>query len=139
MKKSATVTFLILAVLTMVCIPPLKAQTSTQNLITINADGTITPSTALILQEGDVYTLTGDVTGSISILKSNIIFNGNACSLIAIGDLRHGREGLTVGLNAYSTPPTLTGATNVTVKNLKVNGGIFGISLVNTVNSTCHQ
>ncbi|MCL5877188.1 MAG: right-handed parallel beta-helix repeat-containing protein [Candidatus Bathyarchaeota archaeon] len=133
-QKAACVLILLSFIFCILYAKPVEGQS--QNNLVINADGTVTPSTAPIQKEGDSYTLTGDVIGSISILKSDLIFNGNGYSLIAIGDLRHGREGLTVGLDAYSSPPVLTGATNVTIKNLNVNGGIFGISFINTTNST---
>ena len=132
MRKSTAIV-LILITLAIVCPEPLKAQQSTN--ITINADGNISPATAPIQRNGDIYTLTGDVIGSISVMRSNMTFDGNGHSLIAIGDLRHGIEGLSVGINAYSAPPVITGATNVTIKNLNARGGFFGISLGKTTNS----
>jgi hypothetical protein len=48
-----------------------------QGDITINADGSINPSSAPIIQNGNIYTLTSDVKGEILITKSDIIFNGN--------------------------------------------------------------
>ena len=58
-------------------------------------------------------------------MASNVTFDGNG----------HGGGGLTVGVNYNLSPPTATGASNVTVKNLIVENSIFGISLYNTSNS----
>ena len=129
MKKTVflTLIFIGLMALSIICIQPIKAEY--QGSITINADGSITPSTAPIQQTGNTYTLTGDVVGSISVLRSNMVFDGNGHSLIAEG-AGHGVEGLSVGNN-----PVVTGATNVTVKNLSVEGSVFGISLVETTNA----
>ena len=112
MKKSAIITFLILVVLTIVCIPPLKAQTSTQNIITINADGTITPSTAPIRQEASTYTLTEDFEGSILIQGSNIVLNGAGHSVYTSEKSQYGVRLLNVS--------------NVTIKNMTVRGSDFG-------------
>jgi parallel beta-helix repeat protein len=121
-----------LMTLSAVRIQPIKAQY--QGNIAINADGNVTPSTAPIQQTGDTYTLTGDVVGSISVLRSNTTFDGNGHSLIALG-VGHGVEGLSVGGNPYSSPPVAPGAINVTVKNLLVKGSVYGISLVETTNA----
>jgi parallel beta-helix repeat protein len=134
MRKTAVVTLILIGLMTLsvVCIQPIKAEY--QGDITINADGSISPSTAPIQQNGDTYTLTGDAIGSITVLRSNMTFDGNGHSLIALGT-GHGVEGLSVGCNYYSSPPVLTGASNVTVKNLTVKGSVFGISLVETTNA----
>jgi nitrous oxidase accessory protein NosD len=44
--------------------------------VTINADGSITPSDASIQRDGDTYTLTGNINSQIRILKGNIVLNG---------------------------------------------------------------
>ena len=131
MKKEVIVT-LILLILVVGCLPPIKAQY--QGNVTVNADGSISPSTAPIHQAGNIYTLTGDMIGSISILRSNLTFDGNGHSLVGLG-LNHGVEGLSVGHDAYANPPVVTGASNVTVKNLNVKGSMWGISLMNASNS----
>jgi parallel beta-helix repeat protein len=137
MKKAALTLILIcLMASEAVCIRPIKAQS--QSNITINADGTVTPSTAPIQQAGDTYTLTVDVVGSIIVMRSNTTFDGNGHFLTGIG-MGHGVEGLSVGCNYYSSPPVLTGASNITVKNLSVKGGVFGISLSNTTNSLVYN
>jgi parallel beta-helix repeat protein len=134
MRKTVAVTLILIGLMTLstVHIQPIKAEY--QGNIIINADGSITPTTAPIQQDNDMYVLTGDVIGSITVMRSNITFEGNQHSLIALG-MGHGVEGLSVGCNYYSSPPVLTGASNVTVRNLIVEGGVFGISLLNTTNA----
>jgi parallel beta-helix repeat protein len=130
MKKTAVIVLILTSfLLGVICVNPVDAEY--QGNITINADGSITPSTAPIQQTGDTYTLTGDVHGSISVLRSNMTFDGNGHSLTG----GQGVGGLSVGCNSYSSSPVVTGATNVTVKNLTVKGSVFGISLVNTLNA----
>jgi parallel beta-helix repeat protein len=125
--KKATVIALMITVLLLTFIPILKAQQ--QNVITINTDGTVTPQTAPIKQVNDVYMLTGDYAGTIYILRSNIIFEGDGYTLTPQGP---GAGGLNVG-NNYSTDYT-SYVENVTIKNLNVYGSIFGITLSNTSN-----
>jgi parallel beta-helix repeat protein len=132
MRKTAVVTLILIGLMTLgiVCIQPIKAEY--QGDISINADGSISPSTAPIQQTGDTYTLTGDMVGSITVMRSNMTFDGNGHYIIGG---RRGVGGLVVGCNYYSSPPVLTGASNVTVKNLTVKGSGFGISLVDTLNA----
>jgi parallel beta-helix repeat protein len=53
------------------------------NSVYIQADGSIAPSTAPITREGNVYTLTGDLTNTtIKIERDYIIFNGAGYSII---------------------------------------------------------
>jgi parallel beta-helix repeat protein len=129
MRKAAVVTLTLIGLMTlgMVCVQPIKAEY--QGNIALNADGTITPSTAPIQQTGDTYTLTGDVVGSISILRSNTTFDGNGHSLTG----GRGVGGLSVGYDFYSSTSS-AGASNVTVKNLIVKGSVYGIALIETKN-----
>ena len=91
-KKIAVLTliFVGLIVSSIVCIQPIRGEY--QGDITINADGTISPSTAPIQQTGDTYTLIDDVHGTITVMKSSMTFDGNGHSLIYLGP--HGVGGL---------------------------------------------
>jgi parallel beta-helix repeat protein len=60
--------------------------------ITINADGTITPPTVPIHRDGNRYTLTGDIGGSIRVLKDNIIIDGAGHSLFGNGSIMSGGD-----------------------------------------------
>ncbi len=125
-------TFLFLIASNIVYLQPVKAQY--QGNITINSDGSISPLPAPIQQDNGVYVLTDDVVGSISVMASNLAFNGNGHSIIGLS-LGHGIGGLSVGGNYYSSPPILMETSNVTVKNLIVKNSVCGISLHNTSNS----
>jgi parallel beta-helix repeat protein len=132
MKKNITIgLWITLLFLGVINIQPINAQN--QGNFTINIDGSISPSTAPILQIDDVYTLIDDVFGSITVMKSNITFDGNGHSIVGLGS-GHGVGGLSIGCNYYSHPPILTGASNVTVKNLIVKSSPFGISLLKAIN-----
>jgi parallel beta-helix repeat protein len=130
MRKAAVVTLTLIGLMTlgMVCVQPIKAEY--QGNIAVDADGNVTPSTAPIQQSGDTYTLTGDVVGSISVLRSNMTFDGNGHSLTG----GRGVGGLSVGYDFYSSI-TSVGASNVTVKNLIVKGSVYGIALIETKNA----
>jgi parallel beta-helix repeat protein len=76
MKETAAALILMcLMALNLVCVPPVKAQY--RGDITINADGSVTPSSAPIQQKGDTYTLTSDVEGSIVVERNNTVLDGN--------------------------------------------------------------
>jgi len=53
---------------------PVKAQF--QGNITISSDGSINPSSAPLAQAGNTYALTGDVTGNITVNRTNAILDG---------------------------------------------------------------
>ena len=91
-----------------------------QGDITINVDGSVTPSSAPILQSGNMYSLTNDINGSITVNRSNIVLEGNkhAISVKSIFD-----SGI-----------TLNNTTNSTIVNFSVIGGQFGISVYGTFN-----
>ena len=65
--------------LSVVCIQPVNAQTV--SAVTINVDGTVTPSEAPIEQIGNIYSLTRDFVGSITVNRSNIIVDGKNYAL----------------------------------------------------------
>ena len=101
MKKTAATTLILICLMTLgvVCIQSVKAQY--QGNITINADGSVTPSTAPIQQSGNIYTLTSDVTGSITLNRNNTIFDGNGYTLLSGGafDSLDQGDGLSIGGN----------------------------------------
>jgi parallel beta-helix repeat protein len=105
MRKAAVVTLTLIGLMTlgMVCVHPIKAEY--QGNITINADGSISPSTTPIQRTGDTYTLTSDVSGYISIKRNNTALYGNG----------HWVYGY---IQLYSVE-------NVTVENLIIEGGSF--------------
>ena len=117
-------------VLGVVCIRPVKAQfTQSQSNITINTDGSVTPSTAPIQQTGNVYTLTNDEVTSvesvcITVQRSNMVLNGNGHTLSS------------TTLTDYGDGLSLSNVANVTLKNFIIRDCVIGIELDDTSNVT---
>ena len=89
------------------------------NTITIRPDGTIDPPTALIQQNGDLYTLTDNITNAtdgIIIQRNNMTLDGAGYALEGGGTT--GPQGI-----------TLSSTTNVTVRNLRIKAFYNGIHL----------
>jgi parallel beta-helix repeat protein len=93
--------------------------------ITINADGSITPSTAPVSTlDNATYTLTSNITSSsdgIIVERDNIIIDGDQYTVQG--------PGTSIGIN-------VTGRSNVTVKNTTISGFVRGIYLDNTNRTT---
>jgi parallel beta-helix repeat protein len=97
--KKATTTFTLLLVLsfTLVSISEIEIAKA-EGTIYIRADGTV-EGTEKIQQEGNVYTLTGNINGSIVVEKNNITIDGNDYTLqagIGTGIYLFGRENVAV-------------------------------------------
>jgi parallel beta-helix repeat protein len=101
-----------------VCLQPVKAQY--QGDLIINADGTVTPSSAPILQSGNMYSLTSDINGTITVNRSNVVLDGNKHTI----DVK----------SIFDIGITLNDTTNSTIINFSVVGGQFGISVYGTSN-----
>ena len=82
MRKTVAVTLILIGIMTLsvICIQSIKAEY--QGSITINADGSITPSTAPLQQTGNSYALTGDADGDITVNASNIVLDGKGYTLL---------------------------------------------------------
>ena len=93
--------FLCLLVLSVVCQQPTKAQN--QSSVSINPDGSVSPSLAPIQQVGNKYTVTRNLDGQLSVRKSNITLDGNGKTL--------------------SGAVLLEYVSNVTVKSFNITGG----------------
>lgn len=88
----------------------------------IKADGSISPLSAPIQKNGDVYTLTNDIYCPVIVRKDNLTLDG-------AGHKIQGREGI-----AYSRGLDLSGRKNVTAKNLNIKGFAHeGILLDNSI------
>jgi parallel beta-helix repeat protein len=113
--------------------------------ITINTDGTITPSTAPIARDENRYTLTSDIGGSIKILKDNIVFDGQGHTVYGNGSAKTGGDitlnrrdhvtimntvftgwfGTAISLGSMDTvdPNNQTGSSNCIITNNTITGG----------------
>lgn len=105
MRKTAVATLIFVCLMAsgLVYVQPIKAQFLNQNNVTINADGTVTPSTAPVTQTGNLYTLTTDFAGSIAVNRSNTVVDGK-------------NHALSGGL-------LIQGVSNVTVKEFVITDG----------------
>ena len=114
MKKNidALLLYLILSFLLFTFLP-VKAQESIELIITPNGD--IVPNTALLERNGNVYSLKGDILGSVWIQANNITLDGAGHSLQWLR-LR--------GSNLQG--PSDPDCKNVIVKNIKIVNGTIG-------------
>jgi len=88
--------------------------------IYIRPDGNIDPPTAPIRRDGDVYTLTGDIAGSIVVERNNTVMDGDGHTLSAeIGD-------------AF----TLASVNNVTIQNTRTHS-YYGFCIRVSNSSSC--
>lgn len=90
----------------------------------INADGSVT-GTSSIQRNGDVYSLTGDIFGSIQVHKSSIVLDGAGYTVTGSG------EGRGVDLSNW-TGQNPTNVFNVTVKNMQIIRFDHGIDSMNS-------
>ncbi len=98
--------------------------------ITIKSDGSIEPQTGLITRDGNVYALTSDLVRNyaIKIQRGDVVFDGSG--YIIDGSITSGYGFANAGLS-------IEGVTNVTVKDVEVNGFIDAdIRMQNSSNST---
>ncbi|MGD6807056.1 MAG: right-handed parallel beta-helix repeat-containing protein [Candidatus Bathyarchaeia archaeon] len=126
MKNSALALALISALLLSIVVGSQFSNLATaQNYstITIKADGSIDPTTAPIIQSGNVYKLTADIFGSIKVEKFNIVLDGAGFSL----------QGNNTGLGIQIFNPhnaSTISSLDVTVKNFNIKSFERGISVL---------
>jgi parallel beta-helix repeat protein len=119
-KASATGLILVLFLLTAAWSRSTRFAYAQNTYVLINVGGYIVPPTAPIQRDGDLYTLTGDVA-EITIARNNITLDGN---------------GHTVSPPFATEGVILSFVKNVTVKNLIVKAGAYGIFLRQASNVT---
>jgi parallel beta-helix repeat protein len=129
-RKTSALTFTLALLFSTVAGTQLVNFALTQSVenITINNDGSVTPSSAPLTLSGNVYTLNRDIYGSITIEKSYVIFDGAS----------H-----TINSNSSFAALTLKPAIplygeyllNVTVRNVVIENGDRGIQLQSTNNT----
>ena len=89
------------------------------DVVRIMGDGSISPATAPIQRNGDTYTLTGDIDGSLIVERNNTILDGAGFTLQGTGDV-------------YTTMDkgvTLVGIENVVIRNMEIRAFWCGIYL----------
>jgi parallel beta-helix repeat protein len=135
MKRTATALMLILALFfSAVATTQQGDVASAQSFlnVTIEADGSVNPSTALIAKSGNVYTLTGNLSGSLTIEKSDVIFDGAGYAIECDSSL--------AALTLESIPISDGYLKNVVVRNVVVTqhesaSGSWGILMSSANNS----
>ena len=110
-KTLAFVTVIALVAMTLAIVPASVSADYTGD-VTINADGSITPSDAPIVRQGCTYTLTNNIYGTITIQKSRITLDGDGYAVV----------GAWSGFGVF-----VEYMAGVTVKNLQVEAFLNGI------------
>ena len=118
-KEVASGTILILLLTNMLTLAFNIQPAVASGTICIRADGSIDPSTAPIQRVGDIYTLTDDINDSIVVEKDNIVIRGAGYTIQGTGV-------------AFSAGVELSGRTNVTVQNARINDFDYGIRLMSS-------
>ncbi len=144
MKETSMATLILICLLALgvVCIQPIKAQY--QGNIIIDDDGGISPSTAPISRAGNVYTLSSNVEGEITIYRSNMVLDGNG-STIAGGLFLNAKSNVTAKNLDITTGAKLLSSDNNFVMGVLVNGvsntvannTISGVWSVDAMNAVC--
>jgi len=98
-------------------------------IITINSDGSVVPKTEFIRQDGNVYTLTADLSQkyAIKIQRSNIVFDGAG----------HYIDGSTIYYGPANNGLSLESVTNVTVKDVQIFDFGFNDILIENCSRCC--
>ena len=99
----------------------LAKRTLTLNTVDINADGSVS-GTNSIQRNGNVYVLTGNISGGIAVQKSNIIIDGAGYAIQGFGG-----TGIDLTNNVTQVPSSRE-IWNVTVNNLRIMDFYFGIN-----------
>ncbi len=111
---------------------PKLAVAQTSVTITIKDDGSIEGADQI--QRGEnIYTLTGNISGTIQVQKSHIVIDGAGYSIE--GNSEVGRSGIDLS-NGRGQDPSRPEINNVTVKNLKILDFYYGVDNANTNNNT---
>jgi parallel beta-helix repeat protein len=122
MKKTAEIIWILILMLIFVevCAQPAKAQDSLN--VVISADGSVSPSTAPIHQIGDTYILVSNVSGGISVQKSNIVVDGNGYTVQYSGKELgfYLFSGVVIGIHLSQVHDVTV--TNVTIENFSQAG-----------------
>lgn len=102
-----------------------NAQTAPETReIQILSDGTVTDSDPItpLVQSGNVYTFSGDITGRIDVLKNGVTLDGAGYSLIKSGE----KDFAVMAGKMDSVGPRVSG---VSIKNIYISGYHYGVSL----------
>lgn len=133
----------------------LDAKAQSIQTIVIQQDGSISPSSVPIKQDGNMYTFTDDIFATIRVMKSNIIingaghtlqgpYNGTHTSVWVIGEgpdqLPEGvLEEYTIGVDLGDKSVTGLTITNLNIKNFSIGTYLWTKNNTLTSNSVCEN
>jgi len=115
MKKITTIVLLLILSFALVSLSELRI-VKAESTIYIKADGLV-EGTDKIQRDGNVYTFTDNINGSIVVERDNVVVDGASYTLQGIGN----------GTGIY-----LRKRTNVTIQNIEIKKFTYGISLKGT-------
>lgn len=130
MKRTALALTLILVLVfsTVILTLFLHSVAQTNTAVTIKPDGSI-EGTSQIQRQGNTYTLTGNLSGGITVQRSNIVIDGAGYAI------KGGGEGIGIDLsNECWRDDSRAQIKNVTVKNLKIINFGHAIEFASSVN-----
>ncbi|XHH08474.1 MAG: right-handed parallel beta-helix repeat-containing protein [Candidatus Bathyarchaeia archaeon] len=123
----ATASILVLALAVFINVQTVSAQND--STVFIKPDGSV-KGTNQILKQADTYTLTGNLSGSIQIQRSNIILDGGGYTIEGNG------SGSAFDLsNGSGADPSRARINNVTITNFCITNFAAGISCTNSKNN----
>jgi hypothetical protein len=116
MKKSASRFVLLLVLCSVLVSLPEINMVKASGTIYIRSDGTV-EGTEKIQRNGDIFTLTGNISGGIQVQKSYIVLDGAGYTVQGNGDVSW--RGIDLSNNRGSDPsrPEIS---NVTIKNMRI-------------------
>ena len=94
--------------------------------IYIRADGSVDPSTSLIHRDGDLYTFTYNIHGSIVVERDNIVVDGAGYTVQGAG--AKDSKGI-----------ILSGRKNVTIRNIEIRAFWYGVYFENSLNNSVSE
>ncbi|MGA2386347.1 MAG: right-handed parallel beta-helix repeat-containing protein [Candidatus Bathyarchaeia archaeon] len=130
-KKAFVIFIVCLMIIGMFLDQPVKAQA--QINITISPNGSLSPLTAPVKQTGDIYELTRNLEGTITIERNNTVLNGNGYDVYGeceVNDFNY----------VFVTPPVGSSIiSNVTIENLTVFGSYTGCLIGIELSDAAHS
>ncbi len=126
-KKAASTILLATLIALSLCLTSFTTAQQSEPIV-IKADGSVT-GTSNIQRNGNIYTLTGNISGGIQVQKSYITIDGAGYTV------EDATRGIDLG-NGVGQDPSRPSIRNVTITNLKIINCDFAISSENSNNNT---
>jgi len=111
---------LLLSLCALLLAAPIVGSAEADGAVYIRADGSV-EGTDKIQRDGNVYTFTGNISGSVVVEKDDVVVDGAGFGLLGTG--------IGAGIN-------LTGRADVTVRNLEINNFFYGIYMSSSLNNS---